>query len=129
MVTCQNPEQPENAIRYWGSLILDLNAQTFIDFMAIRWIIETFFEYDKDLLGSDHYRVISTQAILRFWTLTSCMLYLLDEQRAVLNDRKLTYGDARRIIQYDHRIRLLEWLETQFHSRATIDQVRYQLAL
>jgi hypothetical protein len=129
MITCQNPKQPEKAIRYWGSTVLDLDAQSFIDIMAIRWNIETFFEYDKDLLGSDHYQVMSTQAILRFWTLTSCMLYFLDEQRAGLNDAVPTYGDARRMIQYEHKIRLLEWLETQFSSGVTIDQVRHQLAI
>jgi len=129
MITCQDPKQPEETIRYWGSTVLDLDAQPFIDIVAIRRSIETFFECDKDLLSSDHYQVISIQAILRFWTLTSCMLYFLGEQRASLNDAVLTYGDARRIIQYDHRIRLLEWLETQFRSGVTIDQVRYQLAI
>jgi hypothetical protein len=129
MITCQDPKQPEHAIRYWGSTLLDLDAQSFIDIMAIRWNIETFFEYDKDLLGSDHYQVMSTQAILRFWTLTSCMLYFLDEQRAGLDITEITYGDARRKIQYEHRLRLLEWIETQFRSGATIDQVRYQLAI
>jgi hypothetical protein len=129
MITCQDPNQPQNAIRYWGSSVLDLNAQAFIDIMAIRWNIETFFEYDKDLLGSDHYQVMSTKAILRFWTLTACLLYFLDEQRACLNGDAPTYGDARRRIQHEHRMRLLEWLEAQFRSGLTIDQVRNQLAI
>jgi hypothetical protein len=34
--------------------------------MAIRWNIETFFEYDKDLLGSYHYQVMYTQTVIRF---------------------------------------------------------------
>jgi hypothetical protein len=57
------------------------------------------------------------------------MLYFLDEQRANLDETGFTYGDARRIIQNEHRIRLLEWLETQFKSGANIDQVRYHLAI
>ena len=72
MITCQDLKQPQNAIRYWCSTVLDLNAQPFIDIMAIRWNIMTFFEYDNDLLGSDHYKVMSAKAILRFWTLTTC---------------------------------------------------------
>jgi len=33
-----------------------LDAQGLIDILAVRWHIEIFFEYDKDLLGSDHYQ-------------------------------------------------------------------------
>jgi hypothetical protein len=66
MITCHDPRQPEQANRYWGSTLLDLDAQSFIDMMSIRWNIETFFEYDKDLLGSDHYQVMTIQAIQRF---------------------------------------------------------------
>lgn len=129
MVTCQDPSQPQNALRFWGSTVLDLSAQAFIDIMAIRWNIETFFEYDKDLLGSDHYQVMSAMAVQRFWTLTACLLYFLDEQRACLKGDGSTYGDARRKIQTDHRMRLLEWLEAQFRSGLTTDQIRNQLAI
>ncbi len=129
MITCQDPYQPLNSVRYWGSTVLYLSAQEFVDLIAIRWNIETFFEYDKDLLGSDHYQLMSAEAILRFWTLTACLLCFLDERRACSEDIALTCGDARRMIQYDHRIRLLEWLHDQFNSGLTVDQVRYQLAL
>jgi hypothetical protein len=57
------------------------------------------------------------------------MLYFLDEQRACLNDYGLTYGDARRIIQRDHKIRLLKWLETQIRSGVPLDQLRHQLTI
>lgn len=40
---------------------------------TVRWEVETFFEYEKDLLGSDHYQVMFRQAIVRFWTLTACL--------------------------------------------------------
>jgi len=129
MITCHDLHNPLKSIRYWGSTILDLDAQSFIDTLAIRWNIETFFEYDKDLLGSDHYQVMSAKGFQRFWTLTSCLLCFLDEQRAYPDSVFLTYGDAKRLIQYDHKIRLLEWLEAQFKSGMTVDQVRLQLAL
>ena len=66
MIICQDPARPQKSIRYWGSTTLDLDVQSFIDILAIRWNIETFLEYDKDLLGSDHYLLMSAEAILRF---------------------------------------------------------------
>jgi SRSO17 transposase len=48
------------------STVLELEVQALVDILAVRWHIETFFEYDKDLLGSDHYQLMSAQAILRF---------------------------------------------------------------
>ena len=129
MITCHDPKQPQLAIRYWGSTVLELDAQSFIDLMAIRWNIETFFEYEKDLLGSDHYQLMSANAILRFWTLTVCLLYFLEEQRADLDDTAITCGDARRRIQNEHKLQLLKWLERQFRTGASPDQIFYLLAL
>jgi len=79
MITCHDPHDHLKSFRCWGSTVLDLDVQLFIDIMAIRWNIEIFFEHDKDLLGSDHYPVMSTKGILRFWPLTSCLLCFLDE--------------------------------------------------
>ena len=129
MITCHDPHTPLKSIRYWGSTVIDLDAQSFIDILAIRWNIEIFFEYDKDLLGSDHYQVMSANGILRFWTLISCLLCFLDEQRACADGVSLTCGDSRRTIQYQHKIHLLEWLKVQFQSGMSVDQVRLQLAL
>jgi hypothetical protein len=64
--------------------------------------------YDKDLLGSDHYQVMPAQAILRFWTLTACLLAFPEEQRA--QNHSLTCGDIRRSLQVQHRQSLLAWL-------------------
>ncbi|MGB9640875.1 MAG: transposase [Anaerolineales bacterium] len=66
LITCQDPNQPDRTICFWGSTAMSLDAQAFGDILAIRWNIETFFEYTKDLLGSDHYQVMSAQAIIRF---------------------------------------------------------------
>jgi hypothetical protein len=32
-------------VRYWGSTVLDLATQALVDILAIRWEVETFFEY------------------------------------------------------------------------------------
>ena len=98
-----------------------------MDTLAIRWQVETFFEYDKDLLGSDHYQVMSAQAILRFWTLTACLLAFLEEQRA--QNRSLTCGDIRRSLQVQHRHNLLLWLYAQFQEGRSVEQLLPQLAL
>ena len=129
LITCHNLDEPLKSIRYWGSTRLDLDAQNLVDILAVRWEIEIFFEYDKDLLGSDHYQLMSTQAILRFWTLIACLMCFLEEQRTLSEPKLKTCGEARRKIQDEHRRKLLTWLQEQFQSGTTIDQVSVQLAL
>jgi hypothetical protein len=129
LITCHDPDEPLKTIRYWSSTVLDLDAQTLVDILAVRWEVETFFEYEKDLLGSDHYQVMTRQAVLRFWTLTTCLLCFLDEQRIQFEDQTLTCGDVRRMVQNDHRQNLLLWLETRFRDGLSVEQIRCQLAL
>jgi hypothetical protein len=129
LITCHNLDEPLKSVRYWGSTILDLDAQSLVDILAVRWEVETFFEYEKDLLGSDHYQVMTRQAVLRFWTLTACLLCFLEEQRANVDDPMTTCGDVRRKIQNDQRRNLLNWLETRFRDGLSVDQICSQLAL
>ena len=56
LITCHDLDNPLQSVRYWGSSLPSLQTQELVDILAIRWNIETFFEYDKDLLGSDHYQ-------------------------------------------------------------------------
>lgn len=74
LITCHNLDLPLKFIRYYGSAMLELEAQSMADILAIRWQIETFFEYKKDMLGSDHYQVMTVKAVLRFWTLIACLM-------------------------------------------------------
>jgi len=129
LITCHDLDNPLKSVRYWGSTLVNLQAQELVDTLAIRWNIETFFEYDKDLLGSDHYQLMTAQAILRFWTLISCLLYFLEEQRAQQDVPRFTCGDARRKLQDQHRLNLLLWLKDQFQANLSIDQISAQLAL
>src|SRR4030065_527905 len=98
---------------------MDLDAQALVEVLARRWDIETFFENDKDLLGSDHYQVMTANAIIRFWTLTACLLCFLEEQRAMAPEPGPTCGDIRRRIQEEHRRNLLHWLQAQFQAGVT----------
>jgi hypothetical protein len=129
LITCHDLADPLGSVRYWGSTVLDLEAQGLVDVLAIRWEIEVFFEYSKDLLGSDHYQVMSAQAIVRFWTLTACLWCFLEEQRGLAADPFTTCGDVRRLVQAEHRLNLLRWLEAQFQAGCTINDICNQLAL
>jgi hypothetical protein len=129
LITCHDLDEPLKSVRYWGSTQLDLDAQALVDILAIRWQIETFFEYAKDLLGSDDYQVMSAQAILRFWTLIACLMCFLEELRVVEAEQHLTCGDVRRNLQHQHRLNLLHWLEKRFNEGCSFDQICSQLAL
>jgi len=99
LLTRQSLSQPLDQARYWGSTLLNADAQRVVHLLAVRWDMETLFEDYKDLLGSDHYQVMSATAIVRFWTLVSCLAYFLDEQRATLQAERpgehVTWGDVR----------------------------------
>jgi hypothetical protein len=133
LITRYNLEQPLKCVRYWGSTLVDVDVQTVIQILAIRWDIETLFEAYKDLLGSDHYQVMSATSIVRFWTLISCLAYFLDKHRASLQaerpEERVTLGDARRAIQGEHQQNLLIWLEDQFRTGVTAGQLGACLAV
>mgnify|MGYP001561235514 CR=1 FL=1 len=129
LITRHSLDDPLTQTRYWGSTVMDLDAQGMVDILAIRWEIETFFEYDKDLLGSDHYQLMTANGIIRFWTLTACLLCFLEEQRAMTTEKGITCGDIRRRIQDEHRRNLLYWLQAQFQTGVTVDEIGIRLAL
>jgi len=129
LITCHDPDQPLKSVRYWGSTLLDLTAQALVDILAQRWQIETFFEYAKDLLGSEDYQVMTAQAILRFWTLIACLMFFLEEQRALDQAQALTCGDVRRNLQHQHRLNLLLWLQERFKEGYSVDQLCAHLSL
>ena len=129
LITCHDPCHPARSVRFWGSNQLDQDAQALVDVLAIRWEIETFFEYEKDLLGSDHYQMMSAQGILRFWTLIACLMVFLEEQRTLTPEQSLTCGDVRRQIQDEHRRNLLHWLAERFGEGLSVEQIGRQWAL
>ena len=129
LITCHDLEAPLKSVRYWGSTVMNLTAQALVDILAVRWEVETYFEYAKDLLGSDHYQVMTRQAILRFWTLTACLFCFLDEQRAAAQGGTLTCGDVRRQLQQEHQRNLLQWLADALHEGHSVDQICSRLAI
>ena len=117
---------PAKDIRYWASSDLDADLMTLVHYIAMRWTIEVFFGDTKELLGLDHYQLMSATAILRFWTLVAAAYLYLDEERARLRDewqRHVTIGEARRAIQRRHWRHLLDWLHEQFSAGVTSEQL------
>jgi len=120
---------PARDIRYWASSDLAADPLTLVRHIAARWDIEVFFSDAKDLLGLDHYQLMTASAIGRFWTLVAAAYAFLDEERARLRNewqRHVTIGEARREIQYVHRRLLLDWIHQQFSSGVTPHEL-YQL--
>jgi len=128
LITCHDPCTPAQSLRYWGSTLLGADAQTLINVLAVRWSVEVFFEDAKDLLGSDHYQMMSAEGIVRFWTLIACLSYFLEEHRCAQPTLQ-TWGDARRALQKEHQHNLVAWLANQFRDGATPQQVCTQLTL
>jgi len=100
-ITCHDLDNPLKSIRYWGGTVMNLDAQGMMDILAIRWEVETFFEYEKDLLGSDHYQVMTHQGVLRFWPPTACLQCFFEELRSQESNSTLTCGDVRRNLQQE----------------------------
>jgi hypothetical protein len=107
-------------MRYWGSTLLEAEPQQILEVLAQRWQIEVFFEDAKDLLGSDHYQLMSAVGVVGFWTVLALLGSFLDEQRYLLNeaepDRHYSWGECRNKVQNQHRRNLLEWLDQQFRQ-------------
>jgi hypothetical protein len=128
LITCHDPNNPAKSLRYWGSTLLEADAQTLINTLTVRWSIEVLFEDNKELLGADHYQLMSAEAIVRFWTLIACLGYFLDEQKALRADCT-TWGEVRRALQKEHQHNLLTWLAGQFNAGLSVEQIGTQLAI
>jgi len=124
-------DAPASATRYWASSDLDADPATLLGHIAARWDVEVFFGDAKELLGLDQYQVMTTTAIVRFWTLALAAYTLLEEERARLareQERHVTIGEARRALQRLHYRHLLTWIEHEVHAGVDADTLYDQLA-
>jgi SRSO17 transposase len=113
-------EQLDGPTRFWASSDLEADPQTLLAHIAQRWDIEQLFADVKELLGLDHYQLMSATAIQRFWTLVMLAYLFLDEERFRLQQRQpgsITIGDACRHVQRTHCSHLLDWLFHAFTER------------
>lgn len=118
------------ATRYRASSDLEADLATLLGHIAARWDVETFFGDTKDLLGLDQYQVMSTTALLRFWTLALAAYTLLEEEQARLPQERqahVTIGQARRALQHRHYRHLLGWIEHELHTGRAVDTLYERL--
>ena len=90
------------------------------------WVIEVLFSDAKDVLGLDHYQLMTAPALLRFWTLALAAYTFLEEEQDRLQQASGAYisiGQARQEVQRVHRRHLLAWLQEQFQAGATATDV------
>ncbi len=134
----RNLKDPISAARFWVTSDLEADAQTCLNVISIRWDIEVFFEDMKELLGIDQYQLMTSTALLRYWTLCWVAFCFLEEIRNDLKHAKdcqvqidskteilkkdekdlnkhekeyhATLGQALRYVQEIHQGLFLEWV-------------------
>jgi len=124
-------DAPAKATRYWASSDLDADVPTLLGHSAARWDVEVFFGDTKELLGLNQYQLMTTTAIVRFWTLVLAAYTSIEEERARLaqeQQRQVTIGEARRALQHLHYRHLLGWIEHEFHAGSDADTLFDRLA-
>jgi hypothetical protein len=78
----------------------------------------------KEVLGLNQYQLITTLAIVCFWTLVLAAYTLLQEEQARLahaQQRHVTVGKARRSLQHLHQHHLVHWIAQQLHAGTEVD--------
>lgn len=124
-------DAPLSQARYWASSDLAADLPTLLGHIATRWEVEIFFADTKDVLGLDHYQVMTAPALLRFWTLVFAAYVFLEEEQARAQHAswaRVTLGEARRAVQHRHQRHLLTWLQEQFQAGISLEAVEAALA-
>jgi SRSO17 transposase len=79
---------------------LTLDVVTILEYYHVRWEIETSYRYFKELLGFDHYQLLSFKAIERYWVIQYLTQNFLEQQRYEWSKNSpLTLGDTVRRIR------------------------------
>jgi SRSO17 transposase len=131
-------KDPISAARFWVTSEVKADAQTCLNAVSARWDIEVFFEDMKELFGIDQYQVMTSTALLRFWTLCWIAYSFLEKIRSDLKqikddyrqrdsrteivkkdgeelgedqkDYHITLGQTRIYVQETHQKLFLEWV-------------------
>jgi SRSO17 transposase len=69
LVVRETLDGPLEQVRFFASSDLEADMVPLVGHLAARWSVEVLFADGKELLGLDHYQVMSAEAIVRFWTL------------------------------------------------------------
>jgi len=131
VIVRESLEAPLKEARFWASSDLAADVATLLSHIAARWDVEVLFADAKELLGLDQYQVMSSTALVRFWSLALAAYAFLDEERERLRQawqQHVTIGDARREVQRVHWCHLISWMHQQFLAGATPQTVSERLA-
>ncbi len=131
VITRPSLDAPAKATRSWASSDLAADPATLLGHIAARWDVEVFFGATKEVLGLDQYQLMTTTAIVRFWTLVCAAYTLIEEERARLvleQQHPVTIGEARRSLQHLHYRHLLGWIEQELHAGVDADTLYDRLA-
>jgi SRSO17 transposase len=123
-------DDPISAARFWASSDLVSDAQALLGHISARWDIEVFFEDMKELLGIDQYQLMTTTALLRYWTLCWIAFSFLEEIRYHLKqqidkeeDQHATLGQSRHYVQEAHDKLFLEWVYKHALSGTPVEEL------
>jgi hypothetical protein len=84
-----NLDDPIKYARYFATSDLDAHAQRCLEHISARWDIEVLFEDAKELLGIDQYQLMTTTALLRYWTLCWVAFSYLEDIRDELKHQEM----------------------------------------
>lgn len=135
IVVRQSLDDPISAARFWASSDMVSGAQALLGHISVRWDIEVFFADTKELLGIDQYQLMTTTALLRYWTLCWIAFCFLEETRYQLKqqedkraDLHVTLGQARYHVQETHDKLFLEWVYKHALSGIPVEELFASLA-
>src|SRR5436190_2994094 len=126
IIVRQSLDDPLSQARFWASSDLAAHTKTLLEHISARWDIEVFFEDMKELLGIDQYQIMTTTALLRYWTLCWIAFSFLEKIREQLKQKEghhITLGQARREIQQKHLMLFLQWIYQHAHAGTPVEQV------
>jgi hypothetical protein len=135
VVIRKNLDDPLSETRFWASSDLAADVQTLMKHVSMRWEIEPFFADTKELLGIDQYQLMTTTALLRYWTLCWIAFSFLEEIRDDLKHQKkkenqkeyecqhATLGQARKEVQKIHQKLFLEWVYHHAFSGTPVEAI------
>jgi hypothetical protein len=126
IIVRQSLDDSISAARFWASSDLEASVQTLLKHISSRWDIEVFFADMKELLGIDQYQLMTTLALLRYWTLCWVAFSFLEKMRHLLKqkeDHHATLGQARHEVQQTHLKLFLQWIYQHAFSGTPVEQV------
>lgn len=101
-----------------------LDLVTILRYYEVRWNIETGYRYFKELLGFDHYQLLSHKGIERFWCLQFLTYNFLEFlRREWEKEGIITIGDTVRRIRRDHLGQLILYAYQQGITQRPLAEV------